>query len=291
MSRNSPNAWDTKPGKPIRYGLGARFADRFAGRGDGNAAIPDLPTIPTDGADPQPVTTPYLDIRRHHFLDSSERERRHMLKDLEPVYHQLAAVRQKIAGGMEKVDQARKRLADIPQEPDDAALNTRNVLEQHIHPSLVHARRRREHHARRAPFLADEQQATADLRALQVEEARLVKVIATRKEILNTRVQQLHKHTLRRCGTYRHHLVRKHPDGAALISFLDLALPSLPDWLQHPDPDIGSPAKEPDDLDIGSPAEEPGTAAHSPVDLGPAPSVNGHERKKPNAILATPPAE
>jgi hypothetical protein len=276
MSRSSSTTWDTEPRKPIRYGLGARLADRFAGRGDGNAAIPDLPAAPADVTDPQPVTTPYLEIRRRHFLDRSERERRHMLNDLEPVYHQLAAVRQEIADGAEKVAEARKRLAAIPEEPDDAALNSRNALEQHIHPALVHARRRREHHARRAPFLADEQQAVAQLRALRVEEARLVKAIATREEILGTRVRQLHEHTLRRCGTYRHHLVRKHPDGAALIPFLNLALPSLPDWLPHRDPDIGSPA------------EEPGKAAHRPVDLGPGPSLNGHGRKKPDATLATP---
>ena len=64
-------------------------------------------------------------------------------------------------------------------------------------------------------------------------------MIITREQILATRVRQLHEHTLRRCGTYKHHLVRKHPDGNALIEFLDLALPTLPGWLPRHDPDTG----------------------------------------------------
>jgi hypothetical protein len=64
-------------------------------------------------------------------------------------------------------------------------------------------------------------------------------VIITREQILATRVRQLHEHTLRRCATYRHHLVHKHPDGNALIPLLDLALPTLPDWLPRHDPDTG----------------------------------------------------
>jgi hypothetical protein len=240
MTQKPSTSWDTKPHKPIPYWPGARLADRFAGRGDGNAAIPELPA-PGEVVDPHAATTPYLEIRRRHYLDRSEREHRHMLNDLEPVHRELAALREDIAGGDEKVSEIRKRLDAIPEEPDEAALKRRNVVEQQIDEALVHARRRREHHAGRARVLAEEQQALDRVRALRVEEARLAETIASRKEILATRVRQLHEHTLRRCGTYRHHLVRRHPDGAALIPFLDLALPTLPDWLPRRNPDTGPP--------------------------------------------------
>jgi hypothetical protein len=240
MTRKPSTTWDTKPHKPVFYGPLARLADRFAGSGDGNAAIPDVPAGPAETADPQAVTTPYLEIRRRHFLDRSEREHRHTLADLEPVRRQLAALREEITGGEEKAAELRERLDAVPEKLDEAALTRRNAVEQHIDEALVRARRQREHDARRGKVLAELEQATAKVRALRVEEARLTGMTGAREQILAARVRQLHEHTLRRCGTYRHHLARKHPDGNALIPFLNLALPALPDWLPRHDPDAGS---------------------------------------------------
>src|ERR1022692_4173863 len=62
-------------------------------------------------------------------------------------------------------------------------------------------------------------------------------MITTSRQALATRVQELHDHAMRRCATYLNHLVRRHPHGPALISFLSPALPSLPDWLPDPDAD------------------------------------------------------
>lgn len=240
MTRKPSTTWDTKPHKPIRYGPLARLADRFAGVSNGNAAIPDVPAGPAETADPQAATPPYLEIRRRHFLDRSEREHRHMLTDLEPVRRQLAALRQDIAGSQEKAAELRKRLEAIPERPDEATLTRRNAVEQYTDEALVRARRQREHDARRGKVLAELEQAAAKVRALRVEEARLTGMIAAREQILAARVRQLHEHTLRRCATYLHHLVRKHPDGNALIPFLNLALPILPDWLPRHDPDTGA---------------------------------------------------
>ncbi len=239
MTRKSPTGWDTKPHKPIFYGPLARLADRFAGTGDGHAAIPDLPAESAETTEPQVATTPYLEIRRRHFLDRSEREHRHMLTDLEPVQRQLAALRAETASGNEKVAEIRKRLGAMPEKLDEAALTRRTVVEQHTDETLVRARRQREHDARRARLMAEEEQAITKVRSLAVEEARLAGLINAREHILATRVRQLHEHTLRRCAIYRHHLVRKHPDGSALIPFLDLALPALPDWLPRQPPQSG----------------------------------------------------
>jgi hypothetical protein len=239
MTRKSSTAWDTEPHKAIRYTPVEWFIDCRAGRRDGDAAIPDLPDEPAEAADPRAVTTPFIEVRGRHFRDRSEREHRHTLNDLEPVRRQLAAVRQDIACGQEKVSELRKRLDAIPEKLDEAALTRRNAVEQHIPEELVRARRQREHDARRGKVAAELEQAVARVRGLRVEEARLARMIITREQILATRVRQLHEHTLRRCATYKHHLVRKHPDGSALIPFLDLALPTLPDWLPRHDPDTG----------------------------------------------------
>ena len=247
MARRSSTAWDTKPYKPIRYGAAARLADLWAGRGDGKAAIPAItavPTIQSDSAeilDPHVGMTPYLEIRSRHFLDSAERERRRMLTDLDPVYRRRAALRQEVESGDEKVADIRKRLDTIPEMPHDVVLDSRNAVEMHADEALIRARRLREHNAARAMVLAEEQQAVETVRVLRVEEARLTETIMARERILESRVRQLHEHTLRRCGTYLHHLVRKHRDGAGLIPFLDLALPTLPDWLPHHDTDAGPP--------------------------------------------------
>jgi hypothetical protein len=237
MARGLP----TKPHKAIRYTLVAWFIDSTAGRRDGGAAIPDLPVGSAGVINPRAGTTPYLDIRRRHFLDRCERERSRLLNDLEPVHRQLATLRQDIAAAEKKVLMIRQRLDDMPSVPAEEALGRRNAVEQHVGEALIRARRQREHDARRAKVLAEEEQAAARVGALRIEEAQLTEMIARREQDLAARVRRLHEYTLRRCGTYLHHLVRRHPDGAALIPFLNLALPALPDFFHHRDPGTGTP--------------------------------------------------
>jgi hypothetical protein len=119
----------------------------------------------------------------------------------------------------------------MPATPDKAVLTRRNAVEQHADEALVRDRRQREHNAERGKLLAEERRAVEAVDALRVQERRLAELIAIREQILDIRVRQLHQHTLRRCGTYKRHLVHKHPDGAAVIPLLDLGLPTLPEWL------------------------------------------------------------
>jgi hypothetical protein len=239
MKKKSPAGWDTKPLKPVFYSPAARLADRFAGAGDGHAAIPDLPAEPAETAGSQAITTPYLEIRGRHFRDQSEREHRQTLTDLEPVQRRLAALRQEIAGSSEKAARIRERLGAVPEKPDEAVLTRRTAVEQHTAETLVRARRQREHDARRARLMAEEEQAVREVRSLTAEEADLAGLVSAREQILAAQIRQLHEHTLRRCATYQHHLVRKHPDGNALIPFLNLARPALPDWLPRQPPHSG----------------------------------------------------
>ena len=239
MTRKSSTTWDTS--RTRRSATARRRGSPTGARAD---VTETRPSRTSRAASAETARAPrrdnsFIEVRRRHFLDRSEREHRHALTDLEPIRRQLAEVRQDISGCEEKVAELRERLKAIPETPDEAALTRRNAVEQHIPGELVRARRQREHDARRAKVQAELEQALTKLRGLRVEEARLTRMIITREQILATRVRQLHEHTLRRCGTYKHHLVRKHPDGNALIEFLDLALPTLPDWLPRHDPDTG----------------------------------------------------
>jgi hypothetical protein len=232
--RLPPPASDDGPSKPIRYGPLARLSDRWAARRDGNAGVP--PVRP--GADPTDRrlgVTPYLEIRNRHFLDWAERDRRRMLTDLDGTYRRRAEVRQEIVGADERAAAIRKLLDSMPEDHPDPV--RRNAIEQHAPEELIRARRRREWEDERSKLARADQEAAERARQLRVEEARLSETIAARERVLNSRVRQLHAHSLRRCGTYKRHIVHHHPDGTAVLPYLDLALPSLPDWVESPNSD------------------------------------------------------
>jgi hypothetical protein len=79
-----------------------------------------------------------------------------------------------------------------------------------------------------------------------VELARLTGAISARERLTRARVQLHHEHAQRRCRTYERHLVRRHPDGAALIPLLELGRPRLPAWINEagtrPAPPLPEPA-------------------------------------------------
>jgi hypothetical protein len=227
--RLPPPASDGEPSRPVRYGPLARLSDRWAARRDGNSGVP--PVRP--GADPTDRRlglTPYLEIRNRHFLDWAEREHRRMLTDLDGAYRTRAEVHQQIAGADERAATIRKVLDSMPKEPPDPV--RRNAIEQHAPEELVRARRRREFEAEYAEVVAQDQQAVKVAQDFRVQEAQLSETIAARERVLDSRVRQLHAHSLRRCATYKRHIVHHHPDGNAVLPYLDLALPDLPDWIQ-----------------------------------------------------------
>jgi hypothetical protein len=222
------------PSRPIRYGPLARLSDRWAAWRDGSAGVP--PVAPgADPGDKRLGLTPYLEIRNRHFLDWAERERRRMLTDLDETYRTRAEVRQQIVGADERAAAIRKHLDSLPAEHPDPV--RRNAIEQQAPEALVRARRRREFEKERAEVIRLDQEAAERARELRVEEARLSETIAARERVLNSHVRQLHAHSLRRCGTYKRHIVHHHPDGTAVMPYLDLALPALPDWAQGPGSD------------------------------------------------------
>jgi len=237
MARRLPSPGeDIGPSKPVKYGLLARLSDRWAARRDGGAGVPPI-RPDADPADGRHGLTPYLEIRNRHFLDWAERERRRMLTDLDDTYRARAEIRQQIVGADERAAGFHKLFENMPADPPDPA--RRNAIEQHAPEELIRARRRREFEAERSRLGALEHQAAESAREFRVQEARLSETIAARERVLDSRVRQLHAHSLRRCGTYKRHIVHHHPDGSAVIPHLDLALPALPDWMQNLSSDSG----------------------------------------------------
>jgi hypothetical protein len=234
MARRASTDWDPRPHKPIFYGPVARWSDRWAGSADGKAGIPAVPAELPAATDKSLGVTPYLEIRKRHFLDRSERERRYAIKDLRESYQRLKALSQEIVGAEDRLCDLRKRLENMPEQAPSEVLTTRNAVERNASDELIRTRRRREHTAERNKIINVEQQEARALHALRVEEARLAELISVRHRLLASRVTQLHQHTLRRCGTYRRWLQRKHPAGPTVMPLLDLALPTLPNWLPDP---------------------------------------------------------
>lgn len=234
--RRAQTDWDTKPHRPIFYGPFARLSDVWAGRRDGKAGLPPLPTPAGEPPQPHHGRTPYLAIRDHHFLDRAERERRHMQADLASAYTELASLDQEIAGAEEKAADLRKRLDDMPEAAPREFLASRNAIEQHADEKLVRARRQREYDAKRATLAAEEQQAVAAVRKLRVRQAAVAESVAARERVLEGRVRQLHEHTWRRCRTYQRRLAHHHPERHTVLPYLELALPALPGWLSSPGP-------------------------------------------------------
>ncbi len=220
-----------RPSKPSFYGPIARAADRMAGAADGRAGHPALPSD-LDTAPRNSGATPYQEALNRAYLDRAERERLQADIDEAPTSEQREGVRAQITAADEKVAEIRKRLDAFPETPADAVLNKRNVLEQAADELLVRTRRQREYAAARARLLAEEQRALDEARELRIEEGRLTEAIAARERIASARVRRLHEHTRRRCATYLRRLVHKHPGGPAVIPVLELALPSLPAWVQ-----------------------------------------------------------
>jgi len=221
-----------RPHKPVFYGPVKWIADCCAGAADGRAGQPAVPPDLDTAPPSRGGATPYQEALNRAYLDRAERERLQADIDEAPISEQRERVRAQIAAADEKVAERRKRLDAFPETPDDTVLNRRNVLEQEADDVLVRARRRREYAAARARLLAGEQQAVDEARGLRIEESHLTEAIAARERIASTRVRRLHEHTRRRCATYQRRLVHKHPDGPAVIPVLELALPSLPAWVQ-----------------------------------------------------------
>ncbi|MEV7042118.1 hypothetical protein [Amycolatopsis sp. NPDC051061] len=229
MSKNPDRESEKLRRKALRYGPVARLADRRAGRQDGKSGFPALPV------ENEFAATPYHGVRQHHLNVFAARELLRQEEDIHPLVRRREELEGEIAGAEEKAADARARLAAVPAVPPEVELTRRNAVESGVDEQLVRTRRQREHDRRRNPLVQEEQRAAEQARALHVELARLLGAIVARKRLTTARIQLHHEHAQRRCRTYERHLVRRHPDGGALIPLLELGRPRLPSWVHEPE--------------------------------------------------------
>jgi hypothetical protein len=230
MARRKQTFWEAKPRKPIGYGLFVRSADRWAGWSDGKNGVPQLP--PTGPEElPAPLTTSYLDILNQSYQDSAESENLTVLRDVADALVRRRALGRDIAEREDKSRGLQKQLDAMVEVPDEAALSQRHATEQHADPLLVRARRLREYNAVRAGVQAAKDRVDQEIQARQVELAKVGETIAVRKHALVIRVTRMRAHAMRRRGHYLRNLMRKHPEGPALVAYFELSSPHMPDWL------------------------------------------------------------
>ncbi|MGK3207302.1 hypothetical protein [Amycolatopsis sp. MEPSY49] len=229
MSKNPDRESDKLRRKALGYGPVARLADRRAGRQDGKSGFPALPVNDEFAA------TPYHGVRQHHLNVFAARELLRQEEEIHPLVRRRKELEGEITSAEEKVAEARARLAATPAVPSEEELTRRNAVESGVDEQLVRTRRQREHNGRRGPLVQEERRAVEQARSLHIELARLQGGIVARKRLTLARIQLHHEHAQRRCRTYERHLVRRHPDGGALIPLLALARPRLPAWVHEPE--------------------------------------------------------
>jgi hypothetical protein len=232
MARVKRTFWETKPQRPIRYGLFAQVADWWAGQSDGKKMVPQLPSTPREELT-APLATFYLDALNRRFQGGADKEDLNAVRDVADALVRSRVLKRDIAEREDRSRTIQKQLDAMPEVPDDSVLSLRNAVEQHADPVLIRARRLREYTAVRAKVLAAKDRADEEIRILQVEDANVSETIAVRKLALVIRVNHLLAHAKRRSDHYLRHLVRKHPDGPVLTTYFELSSPQLPDWLEN----------------------------------------------------------
>jgi hypothetical protein len=179
------------------------------------------------------LTTPYLDTLNQSYQDTAQAENLTVLRDVADALVRRRILGRDIAEREDKSRSIQKQLDAMPDVPDDSVLCQRNAIEQHADPLLVRARRLREYTAVRAKVQATKDQADEEVQARQIEIAEVSETIAVRKHALVIRVTRMRAHAMRRRGHYLRHLLHKHPEGLALITYFDLSSPQLPNWLDN----------------------------------------------------------
>lgn len=121
--------------------------------------------------------------------------------------------------------------ASVPLGPD--ALRRRVGGESDTDPEIVAARRLREHAAAANRVKAELAVARDELRACDVELARIRGAIRVRAAVGAATVRRTYAHFGHRLACHKRSLVRRHPDGVQVNRLLDARWPTLPEWVDR----------------------------------------------------------
>jgi hypothetical protein len=218
------------PEKPIRYGPFMRLGDRWAGRRDGKAGLPDVKFC-RDGHG----GAPYLSALNHRYATQAELAK--LLSDaaIASAVARRITVEQEILAADDRLIEARKELDAKPEMAPPDFLAQATGLERELNKPEEDIRKRNQNiwDGARATLVTADLDAAKGVRSLRTEYAQLTGTITAREQIRDTRARRLLDQTLRRSRTYQRQLVLRHPDGAELLPLLHNTEPTLPAWVQE----------------------------------------------------------
>lgn len=216
--------WTARPARPVWYGPAARLADRWAAARDARVGLPDLEA---DGK----LGTARCEYLGRVARDRAEREWLAYQAACADLLIRLGSSAGRLSAARESLHTARRDLAAMPAEPPAEQLAERRRGEARTEPSVVRARRMREHAKARGSLLAQVRQAQERLATLEGEVANLEAQVQVRFQVAQTRARRVVEHMRRRGAAYLERLARRHPRGGALYASWNPDWPELPDWV------------------------------------------------------------
>ncbi len=238
--------------KPIRYPVGARFADWYHGWRDGRSGIPDRKTATGH------ITTPHREMLIRLALDVFEHERLR--------YEQARGdAPERIVGAMARLDQlyahrteAERHLAEVSRPLSAEQELWRRIGDLDRGERVVIQRRRTEHRRRIGAARLTLNSIIAEIGRVEAELAAATETDRQALRAASTRVVRFHEYIHRRLDCYLRSLIRAHPDGAWVGTYL--TVPSfLPGWIT-PDvpetPPVPPPSTAPTEPEDGNDGEE-----------------------------------
>jgi ABC-type multidrug transport system ATPase subunit len=210
--------------KPIRYPVAARFADWYNGWRDGRTGIPDRNTAAGR------ITTPHREMLIRLAQDVFERERLR--------FEQARGdAPQRIIGATALLDQlyahrseAERHLAEVSRPLSAEEELWRRIGDVDRGERVVIQRRRTEHRRRIAAARLTLDSIVAEIGRVEAELAQATEIDQQARRAASIRVFRFHKFIHRRLDCYLRSLIRFHPDGAWVGTYLITPL-FLPDWV------------------------------------------------------------
>jgi ABC transport system ATP-binding/permease protein len=243
--------------KPIRYPVGARFADWYHGLRDGRSGIPDRKTATGH------ITTPHREmlIRLAQDVFEHERLRFEQARGDAP---------ERIVGATARLDQlyahrteTERHLTEVSRPLSAEEELWRRIGDLDRSERVVIQRRRTEHRRRIATARLTLDSINAEIGRVEAELAAASETDRQARRAASIRVLRFHEYIHRRLDCYLRSLIRAHPDGAWVGTYL--IVPSfLPGWitLDVPEP---PPPPPPTPTPPGEKADEEDEDGPKPV--------------------------
>src|SRR5690349_11697897 len=208
----------------IPYLIGARLADWYHGRRDGQAVLPDR------RAAVGRITTPHRETLIRLALEVFEHERLRYERDRGDAPERLVAATARLDQLRAHWVDANRYVAEVSRPLTDAEKTWRRLGDLDRTEPVVIQRRQTEHRQRIATARLTLDSITAEIGHVEADAAAAAETSRRSLEVATTRVLRVHEYVHRRMNSYLRTLIRWHPDGAWAGAHLTVA-PDLPGWV------------------------------------------------------------